>query len=228
MKNRILIFGDLHAPFHNKRALKKALELVHTLKPTHVIQIGDLYDQYAFSRFTKKNVDLPQKELSRGIKAAKDMWDAVQKAHKGVKCFQILGNHDVRLAKRIAEKVPEAQELFQGFMNELYTFKGVKTIYDDREELRIGDIVFTHGYRSKLGDHSRFFGKRTVVGHSHTGGVVYEQRDGTTIWELNAGFLADEDSEPLRYRPNTTSRWTLGVGFIDEHGPRFIPFKKVA
>lgn len=226
--NKILILGDLHLPFHNKAALKKAVDLVRRIKPTHVVQIGDLYDQYTFSRFTKKNIELPQREVDKAFGLAKKMWEDIQKAHKGVKCFQILGNHDVRLSKRIAEKLPEIQEIFGVLMNDFYTFKGVKTLYDDREELRIGDVMFTHGYRSKLGDHCRFYGQRTVVGHSHTGGVVYEQRHGETIWELNAGFLADENSEPLSYRPSRTSKWTLGVGVIDEFGPRFIPFKKVA
>ncbi len=107
---------------------------------------------------------------------------------------------------------------------ELYRFKGVHTVEDDREELIINGIIFMHGYRSRAGDHMRYNGKSTVVGHSHTGSVVYEQKSKRNIiWELNAGFLADETAEPLRYRPQTTSKWTLGYGLIDSSGPRFIP-----
>ncbi len=67
--------------------------------------------------------------------------------------------------------------------------------------------------------------RSTIVGHSHVGGVVFRQSSKGTIFELNAGYLADETAEPLRYRPQTISKWTLGYGLIDEKGPRFCPIE---
>lgn len=222
LMNKILILGDIHFPFHNKKALAKVLSEVKRIKPTHVVQIGDLYDQYSFSRFTRKNLQTPEEELRESRNAGISLWNSVHKNAPNAKRYQILGNHDVRLIKRAEEKIPEAQTLIRKSVYELYKFKGVKTIYDDRQELVIGDVTFIHGYRSKLGDHMRFNRSNTVVGHSHTGGVVFEQQAGRIIWELNAGYLADETAEPLRYRPQTTSKWTLGYGLVDEKGPRFI------
>lgn len=166
---------------------------------------------------------MPEQELSRARNQAVILWRTLRSS--GARCYQILGNHDLRLIKRAQERLPEAQELIQKSVLELYRFKGVTTIEDDRDELKIGDITFHHGYLSRLGDHMRLFGTSTVVGHSHTGGVIFEQRNGEALWELNAGYLADETSEPLRYRPTKTSKWTLGAGFIDANGPRFIPYK---
>jgi len=221
---RIIVLGDIHFPYHNDKALKEALYITKQVKPTHIVQIGDLYDQYCFSRFTKKNIALPEDELRSSFQLASRTWLRVrQLGTEGVKAYQILGNHDIRLIKRAEERLPEAQELIKKSLMELYRFKGVKTIEDDRKELCIGNITFMHGYRSRLGDHMRFNRTRTVVGHSHTGGVVYEQYSNDILWELNAGYLADETAEPLRYRPQTTSKWTLGVGLVDERGPRFIP-----
>lgn len=225
MKHRILIVGDTHMPFHNKWAIKKLYESIKQLKPTHIVQIGDLYDQYSFSRFTKKNITTSTKELSSARKAGDTFWKRCRINAKHALCYQLLGNHDIRLTKRIADKVPEAYEFVKEELDRLYTFKGVKTIYDERELLKIGNVSFHHGYLSQLGAHSKSHGCNIVVGHSHVGGVVFEQRAGKIIWELNAGYLADETSEPLRYRPTKTSKWTLGVGFIDSSGPRFIPFK---
>jgi predicted phosphodiesterase len=224
---KILVVGDIHFPYHNKRALKKIFEAIKREKPTHVVQIGDLYDQYAFSRFNKKNIELPQNELKKAVILGSEFWRTVRNLCRNVTCYQILGNHDVRLVKRAEERLPEAQELVREKVNELYTFKGVKTFYDDRTEVKICGITFMHGFRSKLGDHAKFNGLSTVCGHSHTGGVVYEQRNGRIIWELNAGYLADEKSEPLRYSPQTTRKWTLGYGLITFRGktacPQFIP-----
>lgn len=224
MKQRILVLGDIHFPYHSKAAVKRALKLVKKLKPTHVVQIGDLYDQYSFSRFTRKNITLPEAELEKARHLAVYLWKSIRTLMPRSKCYQLLGNHDVRLIKRAEEKLPEAQEFIKKTVMELYKFKGVTTMEDDKDELVIGDIVFMHGYRSKLGDHMLYNRKSTVVGHSHTGGVVFVQQLNRVIWELNAGYLADEKAEPLRYRPQSTSKWTLGVGFIDESGPRFIPF----
>ncbi len=224
---KILILGDIHFPFHNVKALKEAVYAVKHEKPSHVIQIGDLYDQYSFSRFTRKNILLPEQELAQARRLGLDMWKQIKEKSPGAKCTQILGNHDVRLIKRAEDKLPEAQTLVRESITELYRFKGVQTIEDDRTVSKIGGVSFHHGYLSKLGDHMRNFGTSTVVGHSHTGGVVFEQRSGEILFELNAGYLADETAEPLRYRPTKTSKWTLGFGLITFRGktacPQFIP-----
>lgn len=225
-KNKILVLGDLHFPFHNQKALKEVLYAVKQEKPTHVVQIGDLYDQYSFSRFTRKNLVLPGDELREARDRAIDLWSSVRGNSSSRQCYQILGNHDLRLIKRAEEKLPEAQELVKKSIMELYRFKGVQTVEDDRDLLKINGIVFHHGYLSRLGDHMRYFGSSTVVGHSHVGGCVYEQRNGQTLFELNAGYLADETAEPLRYRPTKSSKWTLGFGLITFRGktacPQFI------
>lgn len=225
---KIFIVGDIHFPYHNKKALRKIYEAIRKEEPSHIVQIGDLFDQYSFSRFTKKNITTSTKEVQRSRSIALAFWKTCRALSKA-KCYQILGNHDVRLSKRIAEKVPEAYEFVKEKLDEMYTFKGVKTIYDDRTEIEINGIIFMHGYRSRLGDHMRYNRKSTVCGHSHVGGVVFEQCKGRTIWELNAGYIADENSEPLKYRPQSTSKWTLGYGLITwKNGvpaPQFVPFR---
>lgn len=226
---KILVLGDIHFPYHNKKALKEAMYAAKQEKPSHVVQIGDLYDQYSFSRFTRKNLMLPERELTEARDQAKALWKEIKSISSKPKCFQILGNHDLRLIKRAQDRLPEAQELVKESLLELYKFKGVRTIEDDRDILEINGIAFHHGYLSKLGDHSKYFGKPAVVGHSHTGGVVFEQRNGRINWELNAGYLADQESEPLRYRPTNISKWTLGYGLISFRGktacPQFIPIE---
>ncbi|GAC1499966.1 MAG: hypothetical protein NVS1B10_03210 [Candidatus Saccharimonadales bacterium] len=218
---KIIVLGDIHFPFHSKEALQKVLDVIKKERPSHVVQLGDLYDQYSFSTFSKRVYLNPQKELADGRALAVDMWRTTRSCGKPI-CIQIMGNHDVRIVKRITEKLPEAQEIFRKTMFEYYRFEGVTTIEDDRDIFEIGNVAFHHGYLSKLGDHMRTHGRNIVVGHSHTGGVIFEQRAGKTIFELNAGYLADETSEPLRYRPTKTSKWTLGYGIIDEKGPRFV------
>lgn len=218
---RILALGDVHAPFHHVKALEWAYRLADKFKPTHVIQVGDLLDQFAFSRYPKVIKLNPEEELELGRRAAEEMWSHF----KGCINYQCRGNHDDRIFKRALSAAPELASLVGQSLRTLYSFPGVRTVYDGREELIINGIAFQHGHRSRLGDHARFNQMATVVGHSHTGGVVYLRNALRTFWELNAGFLGDVASPAFGYhaqkRIHTT---TLGAGLIDELGPRFVPY----
>lgn len=226
MKNKILVIGDIHFPYHNKQALSKVYAAIKKEQPTHVVQIGDLFDQYTFSRYTKKAGQLPpEKELYLSRKLGLEFWNKVQSLAPKAKCFQLLGNHDIRLSKKVADKLPEVTTIIDQYVKELYTFPGVKTMNSSREELYIGDIMFIHGYLSKLGDHSKKNISKVVVGHSHVGGAVFYQYKNKTLWELNAGYLADDRQVPLQYGEQQRKSWTLGYGLIDQFGPRFIPLK---
>jgi len=216
---RVIVVGDLHFPFQSKRALYKLYQEVHSFKPDVVVQIGDLLDQYVFSRYPRNlSYVTPKVEIKRGLRDARTFWHTVQKLAPEAKCYQLIGNHDVRLSKRIADKIPELKDLFNPLG--MYKFKNVTTMPDDRAELRIDGVTYHHGYLSKLGDHAKQFMTPTAVGHSHRGGVVWL---GPGLWELNAGFLADERKLPLNYGAKKTSNWTLGYGIIDDKGPRFVP-----
>ncbi len=162
----------------------------------------------------------PIQEIKAGTKGAEEMWAEIRAAAgRGVECFQLMGNHDSRLAKRIAEAMPE----FEGLPRGLWDFHGVTTMDSERDELIIENVLYMHGYR-KFGDHVKYNLMSTVCGHSHTGGVIYHPIKGRTLFELNAGYLGNPQSAAMSYtRQSKISKWTLGLGVIDQYGPRFIP-----
>jgi hypothetical protein len=138
--------------------------------------------------------------------------------------YQICGNHDARPLKRILEVYPEAEDWVKKMFAEMMTFPGVETILDTRQELVLpGDVMVIHGYKSKLGEHRDHMLFNAVCGHQHTGGVVYKNLRGRTLWELNAGLAGDPEAKGLTYTPQRITSWTLGFGWLDEYGPRFIP-----
>lgn len=219
----ILCIPDLHMPFHHKRALEYIFkEFIEKVKFTHIVQLGDLLDQYSFSRFTKKNLYMPHRELKDGREAAVKMWERIRAAQPQAKLIQHLGNHDDRIAKKAQDKLPEGQELIQYGIDELYRFEGVYTIYDSRQENFIQDICFHHGYLTKLGDGAKYVQGKFVHGHTHRGGVIYYPNRNGQYWELDCGHLADYKQEPMRYRAQKITNSNLGLGRIDKHGPRFI------
>lgn len=218
---RILAIGDTHFPFAHKKALQWVYRIADKFEPTHVVQLGDLYDQFAFSRYPKLLKLGPAEELRLARRDAEQMWSRF----KGLSCYQLMGNHDDRAFKKALSAAPEIAPLVDASLRGYYSFPGVNTVLDGREELILGEIAFQHGHRSGLGDHARYNRARTVVGHSHCGGVSYFPDSSGILWELNAGFLGDISGPAFGYhaqkRYHTT---TLGVGLIDELGPRFVPY----
>jgi predicted phosphodiesterase len=218
-----LCIGDSHFPFHNRKTVGAIISLCRKLKPQVIIQLGDLLDLYSYSRFARsQNIMTPAQEVKRGRKDAELMWKELRQASPKADCFQILGNHDARFAKQVLDKLPEAEHLLKG-VYELWKFDGVITSNSDRDELILDGVCYQHGYR-KFGEHARSNGMSTVCGHLHRGGVQYSRLGNKTIWELNAGFCADENSIPMSYsKQRRFSQHTQGCGVIDEYGPRFIP-----
>lgn len=216
-----VIFGDTHFPFIHEPSLNKALEIIGQIKPKYVVQVGDLYDMLAHSKFPRSlNTYTPLQEMELGRKMAAEMWASVRKISPKSECHQILGNHDIRPMKRIIEAYPEA-EIFMDF-EKWFKFDGVTSHMDIRKELNLGGILYIHGHRSKLGEHMEFFRRCVVHGHSHKGGVYYKNMGDSILWELDAGYLGDPESKALSYTPTKHTHSTHGLGVIDEYGPRFI------
>lgn len=223
---KIMVAGDVHFPFACSDSLTAFYAHLEIHKPDCVVQIGDLYDAYAQSKFPRSlNVLTPQVEDELAREQAEGFWATVRRiCGPSVQCFQVIGNHDSRAHKRLMETWPEGEHLVKDALLERFTFEGVTTIYDPTEELVINEILFIHGHYSKLGQHRDYFGRNVVHGHTHRGGVDFRAYGDQVLFELDVGFLADPYSKALSYRPTKIHNWTHGYGLIDEFGARFVVF----
>lgn len=213
---KVFIVSDTHFPFHDVDAYLKMMKLIKAEKPNVVIQIGDLLDQYVFSKYTRKMSITPDQDVGEGLHMANKFWEDVRKALPRVSCYQILGNHDVRITKRISEKLPEMAEYFG--ISDLYKFKGVKVLKSDRDFLTLDGVIYCHGWLSKSIDHAKHFNKPTVHGHRHRPCI---EVDGP-LWSMDVGYLADKDATPLSYTMSKHSRWRLACGIVEDAHPRLI------
>lgn len=229
VRRRGIFFGDIHFPFHHKICLPIAMFLSLRGKYDYVCQVGDLYDWYSASKFSRSfNVFTPKLERQWSRYYAEMFWGFIHTHLPDAEKYQIRGNHDVRPERRIIDKAPEFETDLETSMRQHYEFENVKTIMDAREELYIDDICVVHGYLSGLtGKHAQFNLKNVVCGHTHRGGVVYirnDGHDGGTIFEANAGYLADPYSKGLAYTmQRRATNWNWGVLAVDEWGPKFVP-----
>lgn len=206
---RIMVLGDTHFPFHCDGTISAFYQRVDAFKPQVVVQIGDLLDMLSHSKFPRSlNQYNPRQEMELGRQCAEQFWSTVRSIVPSAKCYQITGNHDHRPIKRVIESYPEAEDLVAPSLRNLYTFDGVETIFDIRQELIIDGIVFIHGYMSQLGQHRDFNLANVVVGHSHQAGVVYRNTPRGILFEANAGYSGDPTSKALGYTPQRITRWT--------------------
>lgn len=213
---KVFVIPDTHFPFHNKRALKAIFDLIKKEKPTHVVQIGDLLDLYGFSKYTKSLAINPQKEVEMGLLHARLMWSTIRKLAPKAKLVQVLGNHDIRMSKRISEKLPE----LVGIMDPLkiFTFPNVLTLKDERDFIDIEGVRYLHGYLSKSLDHAAKQGRPVVHGHRHRAEIATQGK----LWSMDVGFLGDENKLPFQYTQSKTTNWTLACGIVENGKPRLI------
>lgn len=216
-----IILGDTHFPWVDENALSLCYAFIEKLKPKYVIQIGDLYDLYAYSRWPKSQLQFsPQEEVKLARHMAEKMWSTVKNIHPTANRIQLLGNHCIRPHRAvIGAGLGELEPYFN--FNALFDFTGVKTIYDPREPLVIGSVTHIHGYVSRLGGHLEHFKSHVVHGHTHRGGIIYKNG----FFELDVGFLGNPNAKCFTFTPTKVTNWNKGIGYINELGPMWIPFE---
>lgn len=228
---KILCIGDIHFPYVDQNALSMVYAIAEKEQPDVVVQVGDLFDCYAQSKFPKSlNIFTPEAEWELAKKMAVDFWTKIRDVCKKAECFQILGNHDIRASLRIEEAAPSVAHLIKEPLKAAFTFDGVTTIHDPTEELFIENIMFIHGhYTSGISKHMEYSRMNVVHGHTHKASIVYkpfwdQNKNQTMLWEMDVGYLGDPWSKALSYRAQKIHNWTVGVGIVDSYGPRWIPF----
>lgn len=230
----VAVMGDLHAPFHSVPTVKQFIHYVRTEEPTHVIQMGDMYDFYAFSRFPGPRILTPEEEVRLGRKFADEFWDAVRQAAPGARRIQLVGNHDVRPAKRMQEKAPELSAMFS--IEKCMSFRGVHTHWGDLLENHgsiemdattpfvLDNVNYIHGAKSKLGQYVTNYKEHYVVGHLHRAGTHYIEFEDVYAWEHNCGYGGDPQAKCFSYAPKPRG-WTLGHSAIRNDVPTFFPLR---
>jgi predicted phosphodiesterase len=220
---KILVIGDVHEPFSNESVKNKIIEFNRKVQPDIIVQVGDLMDMYSYSKFPRsQNIYTPADEERLGREKANAFFQQLHNDNQKATKFNMFGNHDIRMVKRTIETLPQLENIVEAHLERLMTFDNWKLVKDHREPLDIDGILFHHGYLGKLGDHRDSALQNFVVGHTHRGGISYRRIRNETLWELNAGFCGDPESKVMSYTPSKVQNYTLGFGYIDEYGPRFI------
>ena len=145
---RILILADIHAPYHNKKAIDKALELGKQYKVDTILLMGDIIDFFPISRFNKSPAN---PNLQHELNTTTSILMHIRKQFPKSTIYMQHGNHEERLEKYINEHT----ELF-GLeclqLKALLKFKELKIIeIDGNTIMRIGNLFLNHGHKINAG-----------------------------------------------------------------------------
>jgi len=223
---KVLAIPDLHFPWVSTQALSRLHKVLRMEKPDIVIQLGDIYDQYVFSRFDRSfELIAPKEEIACARAMAKTFWLKVQKACPKAKYVQLMGNHDIRFAKKILQKLPELAYEIDDLRNKYYSFPGVEILKTERDFIEIDDTIYVHGWLGRKNGHMNHFEKSVVRAHSHAAALYLEQGYSTRykpLFEMQAGCLIEESMVPFNYTSSKMTKWRHAYGIIEDGFPRLI------
>lgn len=221
-KLTVLAIPDLHFPFHSQKKLDLLYKHVERISPDVVVQLGDVLDMYAQSRFARsQDVMTPLEEAEAGIGHYQEFWATIKKLTKrNCRRIQLGGNHTDRPIKLAIERCPELLPYLK--VKDRFQLPGLEVHMDSRYELLIEGVLYIHGWMSASFAHAKYFNRPVVHGHLHSASMTMENQHERMLWSLNCGYLADPHALPLLYRSTRTEKWVHGFGLVDKHGPRFI------
>ena len=226
---KVINIGDTHFPFEDQSRLNKLYVEIEKEQPDVVIQGGDLYDQYMFSRHDNEmNLMKPDEELDKARKAAKKFWKKIQSIVPNAECYQIIGNHDTRILRQCLRKFPEIYSILKETHKALYTFDGVQTATNDRDYLIFDGVVYCHGWMAKHMDH---FDMPVVRQHDHKAwmlikgideakGRIFTKesykviRNNNTMFEISCGMYGDDTKLPFEYTLSKRTNWRPAISIV--------------
>ena len=156
-ENRVLIVGDIHAPFELKSYLAFCKDIYAKYNCNKVVMIGDLLDNH-FASYHESSAD--------GMGGGQELEVAIQRISKWYDAFPeadvTLGNHDL-LIMRKAQTSSVPSKWIKSFKEVLETPN-----WNFIEEIEIDDVLYCHGVGSKAHIRAVKNMQSTVQGHHHT------------------------------------------------------------
>jgi len=210
---RDIIIPDLHAPYHEKRAVDLILDHVIPAFDWHGIRVlGDFYDCYPTS-FHRKD---PRRErnFKREMLAACMVKDRFEDAAPWKSMTFMEGNHEWRLPRYLADRAPELYEwLMDGDPFRLAKWD----VIPYQQDTKIGEINYTHdvGIAGKhaLSRSLESYQDNMVMGHIHRMDYkVAASAAGVPHVGACFGWLGDLKKVDYMHSMKARSQWTHGFG----------------
>lgn len=244
MTERIVLIPDCQIPFEAAPEMAAVIRFIGEWQPTFVIQIGDLLDMPAQSRWSKGSAEEFSKILKPALEQTKrrfleplrDVYDGWIGIHEG--------NHDLRARSYLTKYAPALAEFEDVFsIEQLLDFDGfgierLPDFYDVAP-----GWISTHGHRGKISlsqisgntalNAAKKFNKSVVMGHTHRAGCSfytfgYGGNEVQTVTGMELGNLMEQ--KQAAYLDQATGNWQKAFGILTVDGqhvrPEIVPISQ--
>ena len=224
MKTTIFV-PDIHAPFHDKRAVEATLSAIKNIRPERVVLLGDVGEFEGASHWKWEKRKRPPLEfvlpfVAEDISATNDILDKFDEAIAWdcEKIF-IMGNHEYRVDTLIKE---------HPYLEKTY---GLPTSLSLRERgwkheplgklVKVGPVFAYHGIHCGGINHTRLhlikFGCNIVYGHYHDISMYSMQKAGGVIKAWSLGCLKDLSDNANEWLSGAPKNWGHCFGVMTEY-----------
>ena len=218
---RILFVPDCHHPYCDDAAWEVMINAGKHFKPDQIIVLGDFMDCYSVSTHSKDPRRIKNFETELIItNTYLDKLDALKASKK----VYIMGNHEDRLDRYIADKASELCGLVS-IRKLLHLDKRGWDTINYKDHCRIGKIYCTHD-TGKCGPNAHSlaqndFQANVVIGHTHRlGYVVTGNARGDAHVAAMFGWLGSFEQADYMHRIKAMREWALGfgIGYMEQSG----------
>lgn len=207
---KLLFCPDVHAPYHDERAVSLVEQVINEWQPDTFVDLGDWADNlsatgHKSTRTFFKNV---KKELEQAETRLESLTRGISERHF------VIGNHETRLERFIAEKAPELDGLVN--IEDLLGLGKWTSVTPYNETLKLGKLNITHDV-GKAGQNAhrsaaQSYMASAVIGHTHRMGYdVIGRQAGPPVVAAMFGWLGDYRKVEYLHRAEA-KRWPLGFG----------------
>jgi len=223
IKDRVVVFPDIHFPHHSEKALKCALKVIKEVEPTAYLNLGDIVEGDSVSHWKWKKRKRPPleyqlPEICKEIEDINMHWDRIDEALDKVNCKNKVfaqGNHELWFDHFVEENP---------FLDEIRTERAFRIKERGYKYHPYGKIFKVFG--SKLNayhgghysgiNHTRAhvlnLGCNIIYGHTHDCQRSVVTHLSGPHMAHSMGCLTDMDKDYLKKRK---TNWTHNVGIVD-------------
>jgi len=223
IKERVVVFPDIHFPNHDEKAFKCALNVIKAVEPTAFLLLGDVIDGESVSHWQWRKKKRPPLEyqlpfIEKEIKQGNLGLDRIDKVLEEVGCKKkqfAQGNHE-KWFDHFVEENP--------YLEHYGSRKAFK--FDERgyEWHSYGDVFRVFGSKlyayhgghymgiAHARTHALQMGCNIIYGHTHDSQKAVITHISGPHMAYSMGCLTDMTKDYLKGRP---TNWTHNVGIVD-------------
>jgi len=200
-QRRILVIGDIHAPFEHPDYLNHCKEAYAKFACNQVIFIGDIIDSHASSRHeSDPDGYSPRTELDIAIERLQKWKEAFPVADV------VIGNHDrIVMRKAFSSMIPS---VWIKSFNEV-----LGTEWNWSHSVEYDGVLYIHGEGATAKTRAKNEMQSIVQGHRHTEMEVVHLTGKEHIFGMQTGCGVDARSYAMAYAKNY-KKPALGVGIV--------------